>query len=1151
MSSSVSDSRVVDRTLQRRLPHMVASAWHRVLLATHDTEREQRALDALDAMLRCHVAYALADYLGGAPDERVEELWPRLARPSLGTWLELQRALVRALQRRPDGPFAPSLVSCWSTARGKPTRWQRQVEGMVALRNRIVHDGPVAEVAAKERSDGLVAGLRAVLSQGTCLTTFRPMRVVEQRPTRRGSRGKLQFLVGQAAQTEPVPAEWTAQLLPDVVYLVHPDGDRLLELSPFVEVRPHPVLGDRQSLLLHHVARGQVTVAAADGTLTDLQPEGLDGPEPFDRWLAARDERVPEQATTDGLGTLALTERGATGPLGERFEVLRELGRGGMSMVYEVTDRLRDEDVAVKVLHAEFRDDPEFRARFKREARALRGLTHPHLLTATELDELPDGRLFLRMPVLPGGTVRAALEEGKLDLARAQRWTRQLLSALATLHEHGVVHRDLKPSNLLIDGDDQVVLGDFGIALAVEDTRLTRTMQQLGSLAYLAPECRGRHTGAPAADLYAAALVVHELFTGELPGGVPGAGLDGPVGRVVRRLGQPDPAERGTAAAALRELSDGPVLTDEPPPIPGDPLAQEAFRQGWEAFLQADYGRARRHAVTVLERAPSGTAALFEMIVLGMRADHSTTPAAQPGLLVDPDHPHTRLALLVFPPYAPLTECMARFDERCRTRPDDLLARVQQCFFHHDIARARALAEALPRAPLVRDVLARQLRRRGRVHDAIDELHKGLELFPRSPGLLSSLALLYLNADRADDAVRQALDVLSHDPGNSMARRLLITAHVQRGDVSAAMGTLESASTDLPPDAQMLFRGHAAGVLLGVGAAGAAHLVLQPLRCCGVSKVEGAAWVQTARHRHAVGDLEGFRQALDALEALGDEWSSERLDLRARAALETGDVESATALAAEVGHGGFVPEALLVLQHGRIDDVVSGDLGRWVLRLAGMAATALGNRELAVRCFRTLVDRPMPIMGPARFARAQAHAMLAEAATDDDEREAHRQAALALVPLLDPSLPLAARLGVERTPRAAGPPHPERWLVRVGVAKGHDVVTERLVPAGQELSTAELWALAGEQADHDGPLSSVLSWTAEHAVLHWPAANAKIGDATTAWELRQAPGAERRPEGWQVPLRPGMRGHLVTPSFTVLLQVGRVSYEPVQVGDEP
>jgi len=216
-----------------------------------------------------------------------------------------------------------------------------------------------------------------------------------------------------------------------------------------------------------------------------------------------------------------------------------------------------------------------------------------------------------------------------------------------------------------------------------------------------------------------------------------------------------------------------------------------------------------------------------------------------------------------------------------------------------------------------------------------------------------------------------------------------------------------------------------------------------------------------------------------------------------------------------------------------------------------MAATALGNRELAVRCFRTLVDRPMPIMGPARFARAQAHAMLAEAATDDDEREAHRQAALALVPLLDPSLPLAARLGVERTPRAAGPPHPERWLVRVGVAKGHDVVTERLVPAGQELSTAELWALAGEQADHDGPLSSVLSWTAEHAVLHWPAANAKIGDATTAWELRQAPGAERRPEGWQVPLRPGMRGHLVTPSFTVLLQVGRVSYEPVQVGDEP
>jgi serine/threonine protein kinase len=147
----------------------------------------------------------------------------------------------------------------------------------------------------------------------------------------------------------------------------------------------------------------------------------------------------------------------------------------------------------------------------------------------------------------------------------------------------GIVHRDVKPSNFLLDVEGHACLTDFGIALTAEDIRLTRTLEQMGTLAYMAPEQRTQRKVTEKADVYSLAVVLHELRTGELPGTL-GAGISGPFGELVRWMGEPDPDERPTATEALRRLRSleaetvavnvaaKPLLprepAPEPPPIP-------------------------------------------------------------------------------------------------------------------------------------------------------------------------------------------------------------------------------------------------------------------------------------------------------------------------------------------------------------------------------------------------------------------------------------------------------------------------------------------------------------------------------------------------------------------------------------------------------
>ncbi|MEO5988298.1 MAG: protein kinase [Candidatus Eisenbacteria bacterium] len=272
---------------------------------------------------------------------------------------------------------------------------------------------------------------------------------------------------------------------------------------------------------------------------------------------------------------------------GERlshYEIIRELGRGGMGEVVEAIDLDLGRTVALKFIAPALAADPEHLRRFEREARAAASLSHPHIATVYAFEKAA-GRPFIVMQLLTGRTLRDHLREGGLSTTDSLRIARDTLSALAYAHARGIVHRDVKPENLMFDEHGAIQLTDFGLAYAANTTRLTMTGTTLGTAAYLAPEALA---GAPQArsDVFAVGVMLHEMLAGELPfpGDAPLALMfaianmaarplrdrmpDAPdtLVELLARLLEKDPAQRPDAAEAARALDA--VLNGTPLPVP-------------------------------------------------------------------------------------------------------------------------------------------------------------------------------------------------------------------------------------------------------------------------------------------------------------------------------------------------------------------------------------------------------------------------------------------------------------------------------------------------------------------------------------------------------------------------------------------------------
>ncbi|MCC6178071.1 MAG: protein kinase [Chloroflexi bacterium] len=236
------------------------------------------------------------------------------------------------------------------------------------------------------------------------------------------------------------------------------------------------------------------------------QPRRLSGPYPDD-------ERTPHP----GLG---VPSGSAVPPLdNSRYQQRTLVARGGMGRVYKAYDSRLRRWVALKVMHADLSDQPEFVARFVREAQVAAMLAHPNIVTIHDIDQTPDN-VQMVMAWIEGEDLQHILErEGPLPLDRAARILDQVAVALDHAHNQQppVLHRDVKPSNVMVGKHDRVVLTDFGIARLVGDRTLTQAGQLVGTPTFMAPEVVQGSEADRRSDVYALGVVLYQMVTGRVP----------------------------------------------------------------------------------------------------------------------------------------------------------------------------------------------------------------------------------------------------------------------------------------------------------------------------------------------------------------------------------------------------------------------------------------------------------------------------------------------------------------------------------------------------------------------------------------------------------------------------------------------------------
>ena len=324
-----------------------------------------------------------------------------------------------------------------------------------------------------------------------------------------------------------------------------------------------------------------------------------------------------------------------------RYRLTRRIATGGMGTVYEGVDERLGRLVAVKVLKAEYADDPMSLERFSREARSAARLDHPNIAQIYDSGR-DEARSFIVMEYVDGPHLGQMLEtEGRLPPPQAVEIATQVCSALGAVHAVGIIHRDIKPGNVLLAPNRRVKVTDFGIAQAQGLAALTGTGTVLGTAHYLSPEQASSQGVTPASDVYAAGVLLYQLLTGSVPfegdspvavalshatKEVPPVGLLAPgvpprLAAIVARATAKDPrlrfADGGQMAAELRATSASqPTMSIPVAPVPTAPASHVA----------AGSAHRRRSSVPMLAGLAGGGLLLAGLVALGVQVlDHDSS----------------------------------------------------------------------------------------------------------------------------------------------------------------------------------------------------------------------------------------------------------------------------------------------------------------------------------------------------------------------------------------------------------------------------------------------------------------------------------------------------------------------------------------------
>jgi len=199
-----------------------------------------------------------------------------------------------------------------------------------------------------------------------------------------------------------------------------------------------------------------------------------------------------------------------------RYRLEELIGAGGMSTVYRALDLTLERQVAIKLMHREFADDSDQLERFRREARAVAQLSHPHIVSVIDAGE-DQGRPYIVFEYIAGQTLKARIRSGQIPIPEAVAYAIEIARALGAAHARNIVHRDVKPQNVLIDAEGSAKVTDFGIARSLDEEGLTADGRVLGTTDYVSPEQAMGQPVTGQSDVYSLGIVLWEMLVGSPP----------------------------------------------------------------------------------------------------------------------------------------------------------------------------------------------------------------------------------------------------------------------------------------------------------------------------------------------------------------------------------------------------------------------------------------------------------------------------------------------------------------------------------------------------------------------------------------------------------------------------------------------------------